>query len=380
MRFIIVPILFLYSSIPLIAHSQTSNSFRKDDYDITKFKVKKIGIAPSQDQIQLKNIGGIRVIDARADTTAVGFMQKNTRKPVFLLLDNGLQNGSEQFINSYCRKESQDSSLAVFMVIKKLWLTDGLDSKNQEYENNKIKVSGDYRFRDDANEDTTSGLVLKIEFYAKVKLSYYALYRYDSSISGTHSVAYFGPEYIRLGLTESLSKLANMDRSIYTIIGNRKAFNFEDLKQHNDKSFDLPVLKDSVLKSGAYLSFEEFKTNRPSQTSFQVKKEKLTDIVYIKEADGKEYARRDIWGYCDGKNAYIKSSENFFLLQRKENAFYVYGSKKFAVDRSHGYIPNSTPGFIGTSGVIVPSVQTGEQNIKLELKPFQLDWDTGKLY
>jgi hypothetical protein len=233
---------------------------------------------------------------------------------------------------------------------------------------------------DDADEDTSSGIVVKIEFYSKIKLNYYALYRYDSILSGVHSVSYFGSDYLSVGLTESLSKLTYMDHSIFSVIANRKPFSLEEIKEHNSKSFDLAILKDTALKSGVYVTFEEFKTNKPSKIDFEIKKEKLTDIVYIKEADGKEYPIRDIWGYSDGKKTFVKSLDNFFLLQRKENAFYIYGSKQFTRDRSRDYIPNATPGFVGSSGIFVPSVQTGEQSIKLRLKPYQLDWDTGKLY
>src|ERR1700733_13807127 len=54
-------------------HAQTTHSRRKEDYDVREFRSQTIDIASRATILQLKNIQGISVIDARADTSAVGF-------------------------------------------------------------------------------------------------------------------------------------------------------------------------------------------------------------------------------------------------------------------------------------------------------------------
>ena len=102
-------ILLVLLCCKLSASTQTSNSFKADDYDIAKCKIKKISIAQPLGNIRFTNIANIEVLDARADTTAVGFMQKNTRKPIFVASNNSLKYEAQQFVNSYCNYNKNES-------------------------------------------------------------------------------------------------------------------------------------------------------------------------------------------------------------------------------------------------------------------------------
>jgi|GEM_PF-504522 len=374
------------------AEAQTSHSRWKENYDVNEFRIKTIEVAVPEEKLVLSGFSNILVIDARADTGRVGFMQKkivdpisgvlnnaansqeeqkiNTR-PTFIKLVSGVRSQTEQFAKNYLSFSANSAAPSVLMVIKKLWLSDELNLDEKRQGGLPVYSSKDV---------WTSGADVNFEFYLKEGVNYYPLYRYDSVISKAMTISEYGPQFIQLAFQLSLEKMKQMDTKIATLKLRRK-FSLEEIAKHNEDAFNLPVLKDAVQKEGVYMSFEEFKNNLPSQTQYEIKKDKLIDAIYIKQPNGNDYLARDIWGYCDGTHLYIKSADNFFLLQRYANAFYVYGAKRIMVEDDSNMMYYSNPGSIG-GGYWAPSPDYTFKGPKraIKLQPFQLDWETGKLY
>jgi hypothetical protein len=384
---VVVLLLFINGWL-LPASAQTAKSYKSEDFDVHHFRVKKISIAIPENTVDIRNMCGITVMDVRADTSVVGFMQKKivdplsgifngaeksqteqrvNKRPIFISLAGGLQQEAAQF-GIHAISFSRDTKLPdVLMVVRKLWLSDELNFSDQGYSNN--------RFAGPANHDVwTSGIDVKIEFYLHDGSCYYPMYRYDSIISKALTISEYGPEYIALALQLSMQRLSQMDATISSV-GNRTKFTLTDIMRHNQQEFELPVLRDDALVKGVYMSFGEFKNNQPSQTRFELKKERLTDIIYIKRPNGTDDMTRNVWGYCDGKNAYIKSGDNFFLLQRNANAFYIFGAKTFKREE-----PTYQTNTYNNSGGYAAPVYYTNTRVALQLEPFQLDWSNGKLY
>ncbi len=296
-----------------------------------------------QKHLSLDNVHAFMVVDARPDTVPIGFMQKHPLNHAFIELNKSVRQETENFINDYFQFSKTDSTGIVVMILKKMWLTDELDIIEDDFLNDKKKGRG---------REYTSGIKMKAEFYYKKEADYYPLYRYDSVFTDSFSVTVNGPYYIHDAIISSLSKLSSIDNKL-SDLRNKRKLSWEEIRQHKDDDFNIPVLKDTNLRRGVYATFDEFKNNNPSEINFEVRTERMSDILYIKQPDGKEFVARDNWGYCDGHKIFIRSSVNFFTLQRVGNAFYIYGSK--TLNRKH------------------PS------HLKLTLMPFQLDWDTGNL-
>ena len=372
------------------ADAQLSHSRWKENFDVNDFRVKTIDLPAPGSKLLLQNINGISVIDARADTNRVGFMQKkvidpfsvamnnairnqeeqkiNTR-PTFVKLRNGVQHQSEQFVKDYLSFTCNDSLPSVLMVIKKLWLSDELNFDADTHSGGSFKGT-------DSRDSWTSGVDIKIEFYLKDKANYYPLYRYDSLISEPMTISEYASEFVADALRSSLQKMKQMDERISLVKG-RKNFSIEEIGLHNQNEFNIPALTDTILKKGVYMTFDEFKNNNPSQTNFEVRKDKLTDNIYIKQPGGTDLAARDVWGYSDGENAFIKSANNFFTLQRAANAFYIFGAK--SIKRTESGTSGAASYYSGGSGFAVPYYYTRSRTF-VQLEPFQLDWSTGKLY
>ncbi len=317
----------------------------------------------------------INIIDARADTFPIGLIQKNGTKPNFLVLKTGLQNELGRFVHAYFSFNKTDTTTDVVMIIRKFWLVDGLEKKDDEYTNNKIADK-----KIDRKDQNISGVKIKIDFFLRKQKDYYPLYRFDSTISKRLTIDEYGPGFIGLSFAGSLARLIQMDNAGFDLITSRKKFNWGDIRQHDVQQFDIPILKDTMLNQGVYLTFEEFKNNSPSQKNYEVKKDKLNDVLYIKQPDGSEYVKRDIWGYCDGQNLFVKSANNFFLLQRNANAFYIYGSKGFAYNYANNDATMGPPAYPGGPPTYYPGFSYEGDSFKLQLQPFQLDWEDGKLY
>ena len=147
-------LLLLIQCVFLNAKAQLSHSHRKENFDVHKFWIEAIEIAAPTNKVLLKNMRGIKVIDARADTAAIGFMQKKTidpflgslnnatqnqteqkinKRPTFIALDNGLQQEAGKYITETISFPSDTSLPGVLMVIKKLWLSDELNFNEPAY-------------------------------------------------------------------------------------------------------------------------------------------------------------------------------------------------------------------------------------------------------
>ncbi len=179
------------------------------------------------------------------------------------------------------------------MVLRKFWIS-----------TNVHKYDGSLMW--DVVEDTSKGinvsLFVNIEFYMFKDSGYYALYRFDSTFSGDikkpiniaskNTAGNKQKSYVGLlvqeALETSLSKLETMDWKKNATVSSKRKFIWSEIAAHEHKIFDIPVLKDSLLVPGVYLTFEEFKTNSPSVTQFEVTKDKLNDFIYVKQSDGRQ--------------------------------------------------------------------------------------------
>lgn len=345
---------------------------RGEDYNIGNFHTRVVEFKPSNYTVSFRNVHAIKIWDARADTLAFGLSQQNHQKPFFLVFDQGFAPQVQQFVDLHTVFGNSDS-LGVEMVIKKFWISGGLDNDV----NDQVRKTG----LADTSAEKIANLQVRIEFFLKKDSDYYILYRFDSTLLNNIRVSRDASELVMAGLEASLLKLSEMDSDLPSIPQKKKRFSWQEIETYNAKRFDIPILKDSVYVSGVYMSFQEFKENNPSQKEYEVKKDKLTDLIFIKGPDGNMTTTRDTWGYSDGKNLYIRSRENYFRLQRRGNGFYTYASrqykhKKVAYIPGLGIVSNAVAGGPTTS---TSPVDNTSEHLALKLKPFELDWETGEL-
>ncbi len=150
-------------------------------------------------------------------------------------------------------------------------------------------------------------------------------------------------------------------------------FTYDDISDYIKESNTLAIVNDSILKRGVYMSLAEFKNNQPSISEFEIKEGSIADALYVKDKNGQSFLLRNCWGYCDSRNCFIKSSDNFFMLIKSNNAFDTYGFKSFYRSVHTKMEHMLIWGMIG--GGAGKTVNYGEHR-----HPYQLDLDTGELF
>ena len=241
----------------------------------------------------------------------------------------------------------------------------------------------------DTTSEKIANLQVRIEFFLKKDSDYYALLRFDSTFLKNIIISKNASGLIPEAVEAALTKLSEMDADLSSVPLKRKRFSWQEIEAHNLKRFDIPILKDTMLvHRESTLSFEEHL--KKSSLSSQKRSMKLgkaqagwIDMWFSSKVspDGKMTPTRFSWGYCDGKNLFIKSKDNYFRLQRRGNAFYTYASRQLK-RKKVAYIPGLSiisSATVGGSGAATGPGETNSEHFTLKLKPFELDWESGEL-
>ena len=289
--------------------------------------------------IPFKNI---KVIDARPDTSSVGFFRLNFLGSMNkLIFENGLPDEILNFAKSKYRLSSKDSAKDLLIIIK-------------EYRVSRYAKEMDTRGINTLN--WMRGIIVDAELFMQDKNSYHALYKVDSIV--TDDSIYSLNQLIQRSFSILFDKISNKDFSKLHV--GKTEFTYDDIEKHIGSFYNFPILKDSVLKKGVYKNFNEFILNTPSITNYEIHKGKLSDELYVTE-NNQSYPLQDYWGYCDGKNLFIRSEKNLFQLNKIGSTFNVRGIKSFWV-------------------VTTKQGTNAYTNYDVNLAPFQLNMQNGELY
>lgn len=356
MRALLPASLFLISCVSASAQQNNSLNF------ISSFKIKKLDIKKTNSQsVTLKGIKSIACIDHRIDTMTLGFMQRQVEnKKYFIQTRNKFENDITNYINTVTSLSDTNSNLSLLFIINKLWLTD-------EIRNTILQNSDETKPR-----EFVSGILARIDFVLTDGINYYPLSRFDSVITGNEYIYQFAEEYVGQAIYQSLVKLSSVN--LEGIQQRLKKVSLIHLTRYYNERINIEILKDTVYKKGIYKSFNEFKSNKPSITDYEIEFGKTEDMIYEKNKNGSVISARDIWGFCDGTTIYIRSVDNFFPLYKLNTVFYVYGAKS-VVRSKQVRMGNFLISPLGAA------LDKGSKKIvySIVLKPYQLDLENGTL-
>lgn len=325
--------------------------------DYTKKQIK----IPQPDALSFSSTSFNKVIvkDERYDTSAVYFSGTN-----YFVIESAADTISHYISQSLGITKKIDTGKQLIIFIKKLLITNQFQ----------LQDSGQKR-ADQGSYTWLGGILYKVEIYYKIDSDYFTAFRYDTSFSyDGKNLTKDAPRLLEICLKRTVQKIRNFDEK--GVSRSSKRLSLSDINAYNDKRFNLPILKDSVLKKGVYATFSDFCNNKPSYISYDIEKGKLTDELYVQDPDGKEILIRNVWGYCDGKDLFVKSAENYFKLIRYGNTFYLNGAK--SIHRNKGVKVENVLAFGMVLGV------AGKQNKKISYSItyqfYQLDMDSGEIF
>ncbi len=331
---------------------------------------------PKETQLLNFPFHSIKVLDKRTDTSIMGFCKVER----FGLPKNGyftLKGGASTQIESFLKTQLLFDSLSTYslvIVIRKLWLT-------PELENDGVldfpKKNEKFPFTEKGRPLFKPGVIGIFDFYATKDSVYIPLTRFDSSLKDRKTLYPNEAGLIEDIITASIRKVLRINLTEKLITG--KKISGKEFEEFSSKQPICKPLYISEYKKGVYATYEEFKNNQPSIKNFQIKKTEKADLLFVKDENGIEYPVRKIWGFSDGKTIYIKSSDVYFVLEKFNNNFYTMAAKKISkkgILTAEEIIVSFA--IVAAGGNTAPNSKS--YSLKLFLKPYQLDLETGKLY
>jgi len=216
------------------------------------------------------------------------------------------------------------------------------------------------------------------------------MYRFDSVFNDEINKPYKPVNALTNALALMINKLKHTD---FTSIKQRRAMSEADVESFNTRLIDAPVFKVAKPIKGVYMSFDEFKNNRPAYTDYEIKFGKLTDELDVKSPDGKSFTTQAAWGVCDGEDIYIKLGRNFFKLYPMQKTWEFFGTG--SMYRNDPDMQNS-PGVKNQKDIYhneTNQTPNGPETFRTrnaspfftstklgELYPYQVDIETGAIY
>lgn len=300
----------------------------------------------------------IVVKDYRFDTTKVGYFKTRTQ----VVLNASPSMAFTTALNHYFRNLLDPASEKTLVIIlKTFWLQQDYDVSEDE----KAGIrSGYYSFFENKNAVCLADLEIFSQAGNELKALTKLDYEFDLSSYRKNNL----DDVSLIAFDSAVMKIQSLN--VDEVLGRKKIFTPDELHNGYTKRFQLPVLTAQPAKA-VFLSFEDFKQGKAGHADFRVKKGSLTDELYVKSGNS-ETLLLDFWGFFDGTDYYIKLGHNFFKLLRQNNTFDFMGAKNLT--RYSSNYDTYAGGSMSPSGRMT-IVQT-----KLDLKPFQLDMESGEFY
>jgi hypothetical protein len=244
---------------------------------------------------------GILVVDSRYDTMHIGI-----RFDEYLILGGySAAAGWKDLMNIYYRPLCLPGHDTLIIQLEKLDLQDDvLPGAGCVGETGKIKARL-YAGHNDSLRyiGTIDTLILATNYYKNNNhWDHYLLQLFDLTITAAGAVRDTSDRNFRYTTTiEEISQLGLVKR-------------------------DKPILKADSLHFGFYRDFSEFVNNHP--TFGNEHREAINNLLVVMHYRiGKNLSTEEpdtsYWGYCDGKNIYVRFAFDFYQLEKKDADFYL---------------------------------------------------------
>ena len=357
----------LFSPLFLSAQNEKRDVLNPNQLKVEEFSLKAERKSPSEIRLPFSRI---RIIDSRFDTSKIGYVLSDElfrgKRTVFekMVLIGGSGNAIERYYNDYYAGSFSQNNFELLIVMKRFWFSAMSHSSSKRIE------TAIYLNEED-------NLNCKWEYYIGKDGKYLPVKRIDTIIRNTEDLS----RYIREEFSEK--KMAFLKFTLKSMIeildysnavrqfDNQPKKALGEIQEFNKRMNGIPVLHDSTFNKGVYLSFDDFKNNRPSIVDFVEKKMRYKIIStenYLENLKGEIIS--NYWGYSDGK-------EFRYGMLGNDKIFRVQNTFCFFI---------KVEGYIRISGIVdVYSYGGPDNNTKTSKKiemwvPFQIDMETGLIY
>lgn len=305
---------------------------------------------PQHIQVTNSIFSNIEIIDTRFDTVYMGFVHKgalNRKAPIELA--QSLKNEVLQFADTLIANASKESN-TVLINIRNFFLSERTGGMSE---------TGTFVFK--AGCYLKNNDVYDLMFATDIIITLYSNWDVTKKLETTANE--------QLALLIKRAAIFNKDSATKT------AYSFNDIEHIDTKEKEsIPVYNVELPQKGLYASFEAFKNNGPTDTSFieEFHKKSNVPVFYTVDADnkkGKAIATKNYYAICDGQQLYFATNYGVYPAIKKNYDFYFIGKGKETANASVVSTAYLTFGLLGGLVASIPA------NVTFEYK---IDFTTGK--
>lgn len=278
----------------------------------------------------------IRVLDARPDTSRIGIVDIGTSAQDEILLEGPAAGQLSEYLNATYARHKGDRAL--LLVLKDLW------------------IASTYHFH------------FHVEAWLQSDEDFAPLISMDTTIDhlAGESGGIVAEKAIRAVFEVLMDRIAASD-----LARERRAVSADQIASFNLSRFAYRMDTTTQLKKGAYRSVEEFLDNAPSIEKAEIRSDATASVeVDIPDESGHLYYSRNVWGFCDGSEAYVMMDGNLFPIFRIHHQFFVLGAKEIVYHVKRKVmvplvIEFGLPGVVIGMAMNAPIDQTMEKNLRI---------------
>jgi hypothetical protein len=313
-------------TVLLVLHLVTSPLFGQKNDDT--WRIEEAGtISPSFEDItyykkQVLPFKNIIVLDRRFDSSKAGYanvLDGRSRHSKIVPKDSW-----SVILNNYFKRNLDAlSSQSLVIIIRSFWIQKGVID---ELTNKKV-VSNLNDYGGNCNA--------AIDIYVQTDTSLQALFQVDTSFLSM--VSNFKKNRIENFFFLPFDSIARkiVTLNVEQILSKKRKLTWTEVNYYYSNRFNIPVLGEHLINKGIFMTFSEFRNNKPHSATFKFSEGRLTDELYITD-NGRETLVPDYWGFCDEKgNLYIRCGFNAFKAIRQQNTFELFGAKH--ISNYHNY-------------------------------------------
>jgi hypothetical protein len=286
----------------------------------------------------------IQVVDLRRDTSRIGLISGGRRSQEEVLLSQPVAAQVKAYLNAgYSRPQGNHQLL---VAVKDLWI-----SKPGTRRGDRPEAVWKVACRFEAYLKTDGGYIPLTYLDTVARADDYR----PEDVAAQHL-----PELMAIFMDKVASHIAQVqadDMATHAVVS------YDQIDSFSRTRFSYPMDTATSLVKGVYLNVREFRNNAPSKTTYEILKD---------DASG-------VWGFCDGKQAYVMRRGDAFPIFSVYHQFYVLGSKNYRIKSFYKHL--FLPGVAPFGGAFLINAAYGQFNdgMTKDLWIFRLDVQSGKM-
>lgn len=296
----------------------------------------------------------IRVVDWRRDTSRIGLIGSGREAQEEVLLNRPMAEQLTTWLNAgYSRPKGHHRLL---VVVKDLW------------------VSGRPPTR---RKDRLWKVACRFEAYlitggGYIPLTYLDTVTRADDYRAEDMAAENLPDLMAVFMDKVATHLMTDDMATGNLVS------YDQIDSFSRVRFNYPMDTATSLVKGVYADAREFRNNAPSKMTYAISADDSGNVILqVPDENGQLHYAAGVWGFCDGRQAYVMRHGDAFPIFSVYHQFYVLGSRDYRVNHTPLRMSRLLP--FSDAFIIDAAYSQINKAVIKELWVFRLDVHSGKV-